>query len=186
MDGHDHGEAFWVFAYGSLIWNPGFAFEERATAVLRGWHRAMCILSTHYRGCAETPGLVLDWIMAGPAAASPTRIHEREVPEVRRYLDDRELVTGVYHPRMIAMTLLDGRRVKGYVYVAKRNHGQYAGPLDAERAAALIRQGNGPAPDRAATIWPAPSPISMPSACPTRPCTDCCGWSTREIEPDAQ
>ena len=35
----------WVFGYGSLIWRPGFAFEEQAKARLSGYHRALCILS---------------------------------------------------------------------------------------------------------------------------------------------
>ena len=33
----------WVFAYGSLIWNSEFAFEEIQTATARGWHRSFCI-----------------------------------------------------------------------------------------------------------------------------------------------
>src|SRR3546814_7874216 len=33
----------WVFGYGSLMWNPGFAFLERQPALLRGYHRAFCI-----------------------------------------------------------------------------------------------------------------------------------------------
>ena len=52
-------EDLWVFAYGSLMWQPDFDYVEARGALLRGYHRAMCILSTHYRGCAEAPGLVL-------------------------------------------------------------------------------------------------------------------------------
>jgi cation transport protein ChaC len=33
----------WLFAYGSIMWNPGFDFAESAPALLRGWHRAFCI-----------------------------------------------------------------------------------------------------------------------------------------------
>ncbi len=28
----------WVFAYGSLIWNPAFHYAERQPALIRGWH----------------------------------------------------------------------------------------------------------------------------------------------------
>ena len=48
----------WVFGYGSLIWRPGFAFEEQAKARLSGYHRALCILSHVHRGTPEKPGLV--------------------------------------------------------------------------------------------------------------------------------
>ena len=49
----------WFFAYGSLIWKPACDFVEIRTGVVRGWHRAFCIRSTHYRGTREKPGLVL-------------------------------------------------------------------------------------------------------------------------------
>ena len=29
----------WLFAYGSLIWNPAFEFADRHPALIRGWHR---------------------------------------------------------------------------------------------------------------------------------------------------
>ena len=49
----------WVFAYGSLMWQPGFAFSERAPAALIGAHRSLCIYSFHHRGTQDKPGLVL-------------------------------------------------------------------------------------------------------------------------------
>ena len=33
----------WVFAYGSLMWDPGFVPQETRSAKLSGWHRAFCI-----------------------------------------------------------------------------------------------------------------------------------------------
>ena len=50
---------FWVFGYGSLIWNPGFAFIDRKQAMIRGYHRSLCMYSYMYRGTPERPGLVL-------------------------------------------------------------------------------------------------------------------------------
>lgn len=49
----------WVFGYGSLIFNPGFEYQERVTATLSEFHRSFCIRSVHARGTAETPGLGL-------------------------------------------------------------------------------------------------------------------------------
>jgi cation transport protein ChaC len=49
----------WVFGYGSLIWQPGFDFDEKLVAVLHGYRRAFCMTSVVYRGTPEAPGLVL-------------------------------------------------------------------------------------------------------------------------------
>ena len=56
-------DPIWIFGYGSLMWNPGFAYATRSIARLNGYHRALCIRSTHYRGTIARPGLVfgLDW-----------------------------------------------------------------------------------------------------------------------------
>ena len=53
------GNDVWVFAYGSLLWNPAFEVAEQVAAVLPGWHRAFCIRLTRFRGTPEKPvGLV--------------------------------------------------------------------------------------------------------------------------------
>jgi cation transport protein ChaC len=138
MDGN-----FWVFGYGSLIWQPGFDFEESMPATLHGWHRAMCILSTHYRGCPQTPGLVLGLDRGGCCRGMAFRLAAERAEEIRQYLYDREMITQVYTPRFAPLRLTDGRRVSGYLFTARRDHAQYSGALSPERAVALIRQGIG-------------------------------------------
>ena len=49
----------WVFGYGSLLWNPGFEYEQSTLATLMGYHRSFCMRSIHHRGTPEAPGLVL-------------------------------------------------------------------------------------------------------------------------------
>ncbi len=58
----------WVFGYGSLMWNPGFAHVERVLARLRDYSRSFCMRSIHHRGTPEAPGLVLA-LDAHPGAA---------------------------------------------------------------------------------------------------------------------
>ena len=48
-----------IFAYGSLMWRPDFEFEKSSPATITGYHRRLSIVSNHYRGTFEKPGLVL-------------------------------------------------------------------------------------------------------------------------------
>jgi len=52
------GEPFWIFAYGSLMWNPNFAWDARHVATVRGYHRSFRVWSRINRGTPERPGLV--------------------------------------------------------------------------------------------------------------------------------
>ena len=44
------GAGWWVFAYGSLLWNPLFPFAESRRASVHGLHRRFCLLSLASRG----------------------------------------------------------------------------------------------------------------------------------------
>ncbi|EYD77557.1 Cation transport protein chaC [Rubellimicrobium mesophilum DSM 19309] len=54
-----NGNDLWVFAYGSLLWDPGFEPAEAVRARLDGWRRSFCMWSHMFRGSEEAPGLVL-------------------------------------------------------------------------------------------------------------------------------
>src|SRR5258708_37427072 len=49
----------WVFGYGSLMWDPGFADAGRVPARIHGYHRRFCVYSHRYPGTPDRPGLVL-------------------------------------------------------------------------------------------------------------------------------
>ena len=55
----DGAQPVWIFAYGSLIWDPEFSYAESEPALLRGYHRSFCLYSYDYRGTPAQPGLVL-------------------------------------------------------------------------------------------------------------------------------
>ncbi|RAU24044.1 gamma-glutamylcyclotransferase [Paramagnetospirillum kuznetsovii] len=138
------GQPFWVFAYGSLMWRPDFPHVEERPARLKGYRRAMCILSNHYRGTHERPGLVLGLDRGGSCLGRAFRVEDALADAVRQTLHDREMITGVYAPRFLPVTLDDGRRVAAWAFLARRDHDQYVAD-DLDRAVALIRQGVGQA-----------------------------------------
>lgn len=134
---------FWVFGYGSLMWRPDFDHLEVRTAVVHGWHRTMCILSTRYRGTPEAPGLVLGLDRGGTCRGRAFRVAADRIDAVKHILHEREMITNVYEPRMMPARLDDGRRVIAYSFVARRDHPQYVGRLSPEAAACYIRAGCG-------------------------------------------
>jgi cation transport protein ChaC len=132
----------WLFAYGSLIWNPEFAFLRAAPAVLHGYHRAFCIYSTLYRGTPESPGLVLGLDRGGSCHGVAFLISEAEVGTVLEALWAREMSELVYHPRIVAVEV-EGRRVDALTFVADREHRNYAGRLDVQAIASTIAECSG-------------------------------------------
>ena len=136
-------KAIWLFAYGSIMWNPGFAYAECAPALLHGWHRAFCIYSYRYRGTPEKPGLVLGLDRGGSCRGVAFRLPEAEASAILVQCDERELVTGVYLRRLVTIRIGD-RRLSCWTYVTDRAHKQYAGKLSEAEKTRLIAQGVSP------------------------------------------
>jgi len=135
---------YWVFGYGSLMWNPGFVTPETRPARLQGWHRAFCIYSEHYRGTPKKPGLILGLLPGGACRGLAHRLPRATYDEVRRYLIMREIDNdGVYEETVQPIHLADGRTVPALVYLADRAHRQFAGKLPLAKSARLVRQGKG-------------------------------------------
>ena len=81
-----------IFAYGSLIWNPGFAVQSRRRATANGWHRSFCISLDHFRGTPERPGLMLALASGGSCEGLVLEIAAGTETESLRALLRRELV----------------------------------------------------------------------------------------------
>jgi len=136
-------EDLWVFGYGSLMWRPGFPYRERRHALLRGYHRALCVLSHVHRGTPERPGLVLGLDRGGSCHGVAFRVAAEDGDETIAYLRAREQVTGVYLERRVPAQLAGGATVVAVVYVVDRGHCQYAGRMDEAEVLRLVRQGRG-------------------------------------------
>ncbi|MDQ0511360.1 gamma-glutamylcyclotransferase [Ancylobacter amanitiformis] len=135
----------WIFGYGSLMWNPGFDYEEKAAGKLIGAHRSLCVTSIHWRGTPEKPGLVLGLDQGGACVGLAFRVAPARAAATLAYLRAREQVTTVYREAVRRVWLKDGsaRVVPAVVYLVDRGHAQYAGALTREERLHLIRQGHG-------------------------------------------
>jgi len=140
-----NGEDLWVFAYGSLMWRPGFDFLERRSARLIGAHRALCVYSFVHRGTPERPGLVLGLDRGGNCRGIAYRVAAAKRDETIEYLRGREQVTLVYRETTRTVWLDDDpqQSVRALCYVVDRGHRQYAGRLSLAQQLHFVRQGHG-------------------------------------------
>jgi cation transport protein ChaC len=132
----------WIFAYGSLMWRPGFEFLSSGLARLHGYHRSLCIYSWVHRGTRDRPGLVFGLDRGGACKGHAFQVAPEREAEVIAYLDERELVTDVYQRKRLPFMTEHGR-VPARCYVVRRDHEQYAGRLTEDRLMALIRHSQG-------------------------------------------
>lgn len=133
----------WVFAYGSLMWRPGFAHLRVCRAHIHGYHRDLCVWSWVHRGTRSRPGLVLGLDRGGSCVGQAHRIAAAERDATLRYLYERELVTDVYLP-VVRSIRIDGEGVApALTFIVDRQHPQYAGTLPPEVAAGTVHEAHG-------------------------------------------
>ena len=133
----------WVFGYGSLMWAPGFRPSAKSTALVRGYHRALCILSNRYRGTPEKPGLVMGLCRGGSCWGMALRVPAARVRHVLTMLWKREMLNRVYKPMLIPVVVESGRRIHALAFVADTTHRQFVRELDLHSRARLVAQGIG-------------------------------------------
>jgi glutathione-specific gamma-glutamylcyclotransferase len=143
---------FWVFGYGSLMWNPGFPFEKRINARVHGFRRALCVRSWVHRGTQQQPGLVMGLDFGGSCQGVAFKVAAQHWPQTLDYLRERELVTRVYLEKHLRLHLADGQKVTGLGYVVDRNHQQYAGAISVDEAVQVVRAAVGQSGPNAAYV----------------------------------
>jgi glutathione-specific gamma-glutamylcyclotransferase len=148
MEERNHSQAsgdLWVFAYGSLMWRPGFDFVDRVPARVIGAHRSLCVLSYRHRGTPERPGLVLGLDRGGTCRGIAYRVMESKRTATVAYLREREQITKVYRESTRPVWLLGEpeRQVQALCYVVDRAHPQYAGRMSLDEQLHHVRQGHG-------------------------------------------
>jgi len=99
-----HNDDLFLFAYGSLIWRPDFAFSNANAARVQGYHRALRMRSLTHRGCHELPGLVLALLSGGSCRGLVYRVPRAEGEAVLRTVWAREMVNDAYQPRWLSCT----------------------------------------------------------------------------------
>jgi len=135
----------WIFGYGSLMWRPGFSYEEAVHAILSGGHRSLCVYSHVHRGTPRHPGLVLGLDAGGTCEGIAFHVAPKQANATLAYLRRREQVTNVYRPvlRRVTLKLAGAKEARALCYMVDRRHRQYAGALPLEEQARLVRRSQG-------------------------------------------
>jgi len=136
------GAGWWVFAYGSLLWNPLFPFAEARPAILRGLHRRFCLRSLASRGTPDLPGLVLGLDRGGACTGVAYRLPAPVAMDELHLLWRREMVVGAYRPRWVRVRSGE-REIHALTFAVRHAHPQYAGRLSLEEEARVIAGAKG-------------------------------------------
>ncbi len=136
------GAGWWIFAYGSLLWNPLFPFVEARPAMLRGLHRRFCLYSMASRGTPSAPGLVLGLDRGGACTGVVYRLPAPVALEELHLLWRREMVVGSYRPKWVQVRS-GQRQLVALTFTVRHDHPQYTGKLPLAEQARVIATSRG-------------------------------------------
>lgn len=136
----------WVFAYGSLMTDPGIVFSEVRRATLPG-HRRRFILRDVYggRGTPEAPGLMAALDTAGPqdlCHGLAFRISADLAAAETKVLWQREMIAPCYRPVMIGAEV-GTATVPVLAFLADHQSGMIAADISRAEQIRLIATGSG-------------------------------------------
>ncbi|MBC8072257.1 MAG: gamma-glutamylcyclotransferase [Deltaproteobacteria bacterium] len=131
-----------VFAYGSLIWRPGFAFRSRVRAHVEGWTRRFWQGSTDHRGVPGAPGRVLT-LVPTPEARCEGMLYELggDAEQVLAALEVRE--QGGYARAQVEAHTADGV-IAAWTWVAGPENPEWLGDSAIDALALHIAGSRGP------------------------------------------
>lgn len=141
--GERFGQDLWVFAYGSLIWDPAVEVAEYRYGSLPGWHRSFCMRLEGGRGSHAQPGLMAALDEGGHCDGVVIRIPGPLVEHETGFMWRREMFAGTYCPRFMDVTTPQGT-VDALVFVIDRDNQRYMPDLPEEEAARMIGRAEGP------------------------------------------
>lgn len=130
----------WLFGCGSLIWLPETAFEEKRTAVARGWRRRFCLgWDYRFRGNRERPGLMMALDRGGQCSGVVYRLPEEGLETELHKLIRREMsmVPTAFPRRWIHVVTAQGPLV-ALTFAMDRKNPRYITGLSEDELAQVL------------------------------------------------
>jgi glutathione-specific gamma-glutamylcyclotransferase len=135
----------WIFAYGSLIWNPGFAHVEERLGTVAGWRRSFCQGWVRiYRGTPERPGIMLALDRGGSCRGVVFKLPPEAIAENLTLLLRRErpLRWEKLGTRWLTARTAQGP-VRALAFPISRSHPAYLADLTEEVVVEALATANG-------------------------------------------
>ena len=132
----------WVFAYGSLIWDPAVYVAEYRYARLPGWRRSFCMRLEGGRGTRDKPGLMAALDCGGACDGVVIRIAAELVDQETRFMWYREMFAGAYRPLFLNVETPQGP-VEALCFTMNHDNPRYCPDLDVHVAARMIAEASG-------------------------------------------
>lgn len=133
----------WVFAYGSLMWDPGFHFAEIRRAHAPHHSRRFILKDVRgARGSPEAPGLMAALDTGDGCDGLLFRIPHAQVDHETEILCRRELV-GPGYLAVFIDTICDGQPIRALTFVADHTTDAMQGDLTRQEQVHLIATGVG-------------------------------------------
>ena len=132
----------WIFAYGSLMWDPAFIFEEVRVAHLNSHERRFCLKSVLGRGSPEKPGLVAGLDDGQGCDGLAFRVPQTLVEEETRIIWRREMLMHAYSPVFLTATTLLGE-ITVLTFIADHTAKNYLPNLTPRQIARYMATGKG-------------------------------------------
>ncbi|WP_167644504.1 gamma-glutamylcyclotransferase [Mameliella alba] len=133
----------WVFAYGSLMWDPAVRFTEVRRGFAPGAERRFILFDINgARGTEDQPGLMAALDAGQGCHGLIFRIAARDVPDETRSLWHRERLGEAYLPRFISVETDHGTE-EALAFLANHAAGNIRGDLRHDEQVRLIATGEG-------------------------------------------
>lgn len=144
LDERRAADGIWVFAYGALIWEDGFAHDAARAGTVQGLVRRYCIWDNRNRGTVEQPALTLG-LDRQPGACGGVAFHlaEDRVQEALWTVWKQEMSGGYYTAEWVDAATEAGQ-VAAVTFVADPRHPLYAGAVPESEIVDLLAAGVGP------------------------------------------
>ena len=136
------GDLIWIFAYGSLIWNPAFDFDEQRVGTLYGYHRRFCFWSKVGRGSPDAPGMMLALDNGGACTGILLGVRRARAQEELTSVFMREMTSQTYFARW-GKVKTDSGWLQAITFVANHGSENYVGRISLNDIAGHIARGFG-------------------------------------------